>query len=279
MFRKIGMRAHDYGKSTIEELVNNIAGDGYTTIQLALKKALIDVNNFDDALTSDYAKHIERTLYNQSVDISVLGAYLNYATLDTFAREKNINIFLKHLQLAKDFGARLVGTETGSLDVNYKYHENDRHNEGFYTLRNSLNIMADRAKLLNVNMGIEPVSNHILYSAKTTQKMLKSLNNPHVKVIFDPVNIITPENYKQQEYLMKEMFDLVGDDILVVHGKDFIINNGKKEIVSPGEGLLDFNILTDLIKQSSNEIDLLAENNPRHELRHINSFFRSFVEV
>lgn len=278
MLRKIGMRAHDYGKTSIEELVNNIAGDGYTTIQLALKKALVDVNDFDDGLTTDYAKHIERTLYNQSIDISVLGVYLNYASLDIFTRENNINIFIKHLLLAKEFGARLVGTETGSLDVNYKFHEKDHSDEGFYTLKNSLDIMSDKAKVYNVNIGIEPVSNHILYSAKTTKKMLTSLNNSHVKVIFDPVNIITPSNYKNQEYIIKEMFELVGDSIQVVHGKDFIIDGGKKIVVSPGKGWLDFKLLTDLIKQSPNEIDLLAENNLRHELHQINNYFKSLFE-
>lgn len=278
MLRKIGMRAHDYGKKSIEELVGNIAGDGYQTIQLALKKAIINVDNIEDGLTKDIAIHTERILYEQNIDISVLGAYLNYGTIDVQARENNVRIFNKHIELAKDFGARLVGTETGSLDVNYKSHENNHKKEGFDMFRSSLEVMADKARTCKVNIGIEPVAHHILHTAKATREMLDCIDSKFVKVIFDPVNIITADNYKQQEYLIKEMFDLVGDSILVVHGKDYVIDQGHKTIVSPGKGLLDYELVTNLIKQSNNEVDLLAENNPIVELHRINNYFNSFFK-
>jgi L-ribulose-5-phosphate 3-epimerase len=59
-----------------------------------------------------------------------------------------------------------------------------------------------------------------------------------------------------QESILREFFDLLGDKILAVHAKDFIVDGGKISVVPPGKGLLDY----ELAKQSANEIDVLMEN-------------------
>ena len=99
MLRRIGCRAHDYGKNTIENLATMIHDHGYQTIQFAIKKACVDVDELEDALTHTFANRVYDRLHEQSIDISVLGVYLNYACVDEDRRIENLKIMNKHIYL------------------------------------------------------------------------------------------------------------------------------------------------------------------------------------
>ena len=45
---KIGVRAHDYGKMKIEELAQTLHERGYNCAQLALPKAFVEIDSYDD---------------------------------------------------------------------------------------------------------------------------------------------------------------------------------------------------------------------------------------
>ena len=116
MLRKIGCRAHDYGKNTLSTLAGLIHEDGYQTVQLAPLKAIDKMETWDDVLDSVFAHQVNKVLNQNEIDISVLGAYLNYTHPDDDIREANLEIFRRLIASAKYFGCRVVGTETGSLD-------------------------------------------------------------------------------------------------------------------------------------------------------------------
>ena len=82
LLRRIGMRAHDYGKDSMRTLLKLMEVDGYGTTQLALKKAIKGVDSLDIGLTDEVISSIIRAVKTSSCDISVFGAYLNYAHPD-----------------------------------------------------------------------------------------------------------------------------------------------------------------------------------------------------
>lgn len=54
---KIGVRAHDYGKRSIEELAALLHDEDYNAAQLALPKAFIGIDQYEDIS----AEHIEKS--------------------------------------------------------------------------------------------------------------------------------------------------------------------------------------------------------------------------
>lgn len=240
---KIGIRAHDFGKDTIENLAENIQNQGFSTIQLALKKALLDVEILELALTPEYAQNVAKVLANYNIDISVLGCYLNFAHPDLKERDRYLQLFKAHLEVSSDFGCKLVGTETGSINGDYSFHKDNHGSEAFNLLVGSLASLVEKAESVNAIVGVEGVASHIIHTPERMKQLLDAIQSKNLKVIFDPVNFITYENHQKQDDMIKNALDLFGDRIEVIHAKDFIVQNQQIKIVPPGEGLFHYDVL------------------------------------
>lgn len=260
MLNKIGVRAHDYGKSTMEDLARRIRYDGYKTTQLALKKALINAQQLDEVLNRSYFENIDEVLKEKGLEVSVLGAYLNYAGNDIESRQKNISIMKRHIQLAKYIGARMVGTETGSMNDDYTAHTGNQSEEAYVRFRDFLKDVINEAEKEDTFFAIEAVSHHIIHTPQRLNRIVRDIDSDNLKVIFDISNLMTIDNWHDQEQIMSRSFELLGDKILVVHVKDFDFVNGNKVIVALGQGKLNLDYLIDLVKKSNEKIDLLGEN-------------------
>jgi len=266
MIRRIGCRAHDYGRASIEELTSKMSGDGYKTTQLALKKALTNELHLGPKAEMKSISHIKEIMTMANMDIGVLGAYLNYAHPDSRIRQTNIEQLKQHLQIATSIGARMVGTETGSLNPDYKVHKDNHGPEAYLRFKEAIEEVMPIAGQMNTYMAVEAVAHHIIHGPSSMIQLIKGINNPRLKVIFDINNMMTYENVHKQEMMIHQMFDALEDQIWAVHVKDFDFVDGEKVIVPLGQGLLQLDVLMARVKKSGEEIDVLAENIQRERL-------------
>lgn len=278
MIRRIGCRAHDYGKDTIEILTKKMSDDGYMTTQLALRKALsyevdLSINPYFDKI-----RHIKVVMALENIDIAVLGAYLNYAHPDYETREENLRTLRQHLKIANDIGARMVGTETGSLDPLYKAHK-DNHGEAAYLrFKEAVESVIPIAFHANTYMAVEAVAHHIIHSPESMIRLIEGINDERLKVIFDINNMMTIDNTHEQEAMIHQMFDTLEEQIWAVHVKDFDFVDGEKVIVPLGEGLLKLDVLMERVKRSTQQIDVLAENIAKDKLRETSKLLSAYIE-
>jgi len=204
----IGVRAHDYGKHSPADLFSAIAGDGWKTVQLAFPKAIKGVESFDD-VTPDIANDIMAALSESGVSIAVLGVYVDPALTNEEKRKEQVRFLLQALPHAKTLGARCVGTETSvrgdTADIRALYR--------------SLEELLPEAERLGVNVGIEPVHRHTLHTPELAKLMLKDFPSPNLKIIFDPLNLLTPDTVKTQNELWKRSIDCFGEFIVAIHMK------------------------------------------------------------
>jgi len=89
--------------------------------------------------------------------------------------------------------------------------------------------------------------------------MLDTIPSPNLQVLFDPVNLLSKDNWQEQDRVIRESFDLFGDRIVIVHAKDFELEAGapKPEVI--GRGRFDFALLASLLKARKSCIDVLLE--------------------
>jgi sugar phosphate isomerase/epimerase len=274
----IGVRAHDFGKRPVEELAKRIQEKKISYIQLALSKAIEGIDNPAGILNPGLASYIRDVLYKHNIKISVLGVYLNYIHPDKEQRKRNIELFKEHIRFARDFGCSVVGTETGSLNADYSFNVENISNKAFEMLYMSLKELVDEAEKFGVFVGIEGVTSHVLTTPQRMKEMLDKINSNHLQVIFDPVNLIDINNYKDQEKIITESFELFGDKIVVIHAKDFIVEKDKLTQVAPGKGILNYKLLTDLINKRKPHIEILMEEtNPLtilESIKYIENYFK-----
>jgi sugar phosphate isomerase/epimerase len=258
---QIGIRAHDMERVGIEELVANIAKKGFKCTQLALSKAIYEVNTDKGAMTPGFALYLKRLFLKHDVDISVLGCYLNLADPDEEALKKTKEIYKAHIRFASLLGCGVVGTETGAVNSEYRPCPENRTEEALNIFIENLRDVVEYAEKMGVIIAIEPVATHIVYDMKRARKVLDAINSPNLQIIFDPINVTCKENALTNDDMIREAFELCGDEIICIHSKDYnILPDGEVQHTIAGKGIFNYDLLMSILKERKPYIHVLLED-------------------
>jgi L-ribulose-5-phosphate 3-epimerase len=255
----IGIRAHDIENLPLEELVQEISGKGLTSVQLALGKSLSDINTELGSLSPGLARYVASVFSKYNVQIAVLGCYFNMIHPDLIERKKGLERFKEHIRFARDFGCSIVATETGNVNPEIFYTEENFKEEPFLQVVESVSELVKEAEKFGVIVGIEAGVNHPVYSPKVMKRLLDSINSNNLQVILDPVNLLTIDTYQNQEEIFQEAMDLFGDRVVILHAKDFIIENNQLVPTAVGKGLLNYEYILNVLKEKKPYINILLE--------------------
>ncbi|MGI8384324.1 sugar phosphate isomerase/epimerase family protein [Robertmurraya sp. P23] len=256
----IGIRAHDIENRPLEELVKEIAGKGLTSVQLALSKSFDSINTELGSLSPGLARCIGNEFSKQHIQIAVLGCYFNMIHPDLVERRKGIERFKEHIRFARDFGCSIVATETGNVNADIIYTEDNFKEEPFLEVVESVRELVQEAEKFGVIVGIEAGVNHPVYSPKVMKRLLDTIPSNNLQVILDPVNLLTIDTYENQEEIFQEAMELFGDRVVVLHAKDFIIQNNQLTTTAVGKGLLNYDFILKLIKEKKPYMNILLED-------------------
>lgn len=232
---KIGARAHDFGKKEAEILFEEIMATGYTGIQLAFKKAIKGVNGPED-LDEAFIEGMRKTVQKSGMDIPVLGCYIEPSYIDEAKRKTEVLAFLNQMKIAKVLGAGCIGTETTNI-----MKLGDSRENGMRSLKASLNEMIIHAEELELDVAVEPVYYHVMNTPERTKEIIESIPSKRLKVIFDPVNLLSPDDVKNQKELWDRSFACFGDRITAVHLKGIKLDeNGNLVSSSFKDSIIDY---------------------------------------
>lgn len=252
---KVGVRAHDFGRLPVAELAKTVKNAGFDCVQLAPTKAIADILHFDD-VTDRHLETISREFAAVDLEISVFGCYVEPSLPDKQQRIENIRYFTDGLANAKKVGVKLVGTETTNLAIDTSSSERETV---YLTLLDSVKRMAEAAERHNVWVGIEPVAEHTLNTPSLARRLLDTVGSDKLKIIFDPVNLVLPSTVHQQREIFAETFQLLGEQIEVVHLKDIVIEGNEKVWRKIGDGVIDYQFIFDWLHANKPQIPLLRE--------------------
>lgn len=254
---KIGVRAHDYGRHGVAELAALLKKEGYQAVQLAIPKSFTGITCYED-ITEALCEQIRGEFEKQEIEIAVMGCYMDLGNPDETVRAQAVATFRRCLRLNKILGARVVGSETA-----YPHLSRLEKHRWFPAMMESLKELCDEAERLDVWMAVEPVGWHPLEDAETAAEVLRALGSDHVKIIFDPANVLErPAEINQGAY-WKRCLKLLGDDIEAIHLKDFTVDeNGAYVPKLLGEGDMDYSVLSEWLKKRADMPLLREEMNP-----------------
>ena len=276
---RLGVRAHDFGKLPVEELAGRIAGKGFTCVQLAPPKAIAGFDADLGRISPGFAGHVKEAFQRQQLQIAVLGCYINLADPDAGQRQQQLDRFKEYLRLARDFGCSVVGTETGSINPDFSFHPGNRGEEAFQTVLGGVRELVAEAEKFGVFVGIEGVERYVISDPPRIRRLIDGIGSNNLQIIFDPVNLLSVENYRRQEDIIKESFELFGDRIAILHAKDFIVEGGSLRSVLAGQGGLNYGLLMDLIKARKPDINILMEDTQPETVETGVRFLRGFFPV
>lgn len=235
---QLGVRAHDLGQVSIEELKKKMHQYQLTHVHFAIKKSFPDSLTSIQKMTPGTANYFRSHFDQAGITLSILGSYVNIVATDLEARMQAIVDFKKHIHLAKDFGAAMVATETGSVGKGYTL--NNFTEEAYQKALTSVREMVQEAERFGVTVAIESGINHPIHTAQLAKRLVDDIDSPNLKIILDCANLMSVSNYKNQINVVKEAFELLDEHIVALHIKDFIVKDDKIKIVPVGQGWMDY---------------------------------------
>jgi L-ribulose-5-phosphate 3-epimerase len=230
---KLGIRLHDIGQFSFREHKDLYKSYGFSGLQLVPNKA------FKEGLSS-----LESSDFIHSFpfeDVWMLGAYFNMIHPDRDIKQNGMTHFKKMLKFANTYKIPYVGTETGSKmgspwGYDPKNHTKESYDEVVDVLKELLRFTDD----LETQIAIEGAYAHTIYAPKVMRRLLDDLKNPHLKVTLDLFNLLNLDQFHDYKSIWLEALSLLKEDIVIIHLKDFVIENDQFKLVGLGKGLFDY---------------------------------------
>lgn len=274
---RIGVRAHDFGKLPADILAEKIAMKGLASVQLTLEEAISDIDASYGKLNTGIAYSIGETFRKHNLQIAVLSCYINPIHPDVNIRIRNLERFKEFIRFARDFGCSIIGTETGSVNEDVSFDIRNHSEENYQLFMSSLKELVEEAEKFGVFVGIEGVERFVINSPHRVKRMLDEVKSNHVQIIFDPLNLLSPENHSDRDKIIKDSFELFGDRIAIFHAKDYIIENGKIKSVQLGEGLMNYELIGRLIEAHKPYLNIIMEDVEVSKVERSISYLEKFL--
>lgn len=261
----LGIRAHDFQSLPLQKLIGKIKEYRFSHIQFAAHKSFPESVPTLSSLSPGTAAYFGESFRQAGIKIAVLGCYVNIVDSDPDKRAQALKDFSTHLRLARDFGASLVGTETGSVGDGYT--PDNFTEDAFQEVVASVKEMVAEAERFGVTIGIEAGLNHPLYTAQLAKRLLDLVPSNNLQIILDCANLMSPDNYREQEAVITEALELLGDRIAVIHLKDFTVEDGNIVILPVGQGQLQFAPILHYMKYKRPHIQGILESTEEEHLQ------------
>jgi len=257
---QLGIRLHDSENLPLEQRLAAVRAQGFTCAHIALAK-LGNVPATNTSMTPGYATYLRRTFETAGIDIAVLGCYLNLAHPDPVKLHELQQRYIAHMRFASLLGCSVVGTETGSPNAEYAFDiEASRTEEALETFITNLKPVVKAAESFGVIVAIEPVYKHIVHSPERASRVLDEIESPNLQIIFDPVNLLHPDNLDRRDEILGEAMDLLGDDIAIIHLKDYVLEDGEMKAVGCGFGEMKYDDIVKFAVEKKPYIQATLEN-------------------
>lgn len=276
---RLGVRAHDFGKLPVGELAERIAAKGFCCAQLAPTKAIAGFDTDAGRLSPGFAWQVAREFERRGIQVAVLGCYINLADPDAGRRAVQLERFKEYVRHARDFGCSVVGTETGSLNPDYSFHPGNRGEAAFQAVLSAVRELVREAEKFGVFVGIEGVERYVVSDVRRIRRLLDEVDSGNLRIIFDPVNLLSIENHEHQNDIIREAFELWGERMAIIHAKDFVVEGDRLRSVPSGQGRLNHELLMRLVQTQKPEISILMEETDADSVDAGRRFLNSFSEA
>ena len=263
---QLGIRLHDVNtglapeKQTMEARAETARAEGFSCVHLAFSKVIKGVTFDDCALTEGLAMYTRRVFARSGLDTAVLGCYLNLAHPEPEKLKEIQSRYYGHIRAAALMGAGVVGTETGAPNAAYKMDGNTHTREALDTFIRGLAPVVECAEHYGVTVAIEPVWKHIVYDADRAVQVLSAIGSRNLRIILDPVNLLYPGNAGRREQVIGDAIEKLGDQVAVVHLKDFVPAGEDLKSVAAGTGEMDYTNILRFMKERKPYIQATLEN-------------------
>lgn len=229
------------------------------------------------AVTTAACQKIGKPFIDARLTIAGVSAHTNFVDPDRRRRKKMIQRFDALVEHCKDFGASHVVTETGTLNPDHPW-EDFSENHTTAALEAFLEAIAPSVRLaekLGVTILLEGYVNHVISTGKIAASVRERLGES-VGFIMDPANFFTKGMVVSSKKHLKTLFEEIGANAPVAHGKDVRVVGAQVATPRAGSGAMDYYEFLTLLSEYQPGAPLILEQLRPEELRETVDFIDRF---
>ena len=275
---KLMIRAHDLGIKGEAAVASAVSACGLYGIQLVVYKCTDDIKYEPGAINHARAEEIGNTLRSGSVEVPLIGAYFNPVHPNCEKISKGIAVFKDYLDVARELGCDTVGSETGSYNGDpWIYHPMNHSDEALDRVVETFSSLADHAAERGVYIGMEGAFGHVCHTPERLAEAIKRIGRDNVRIIFDLYNYLDISNVESAYDILDRGIDIFGNNILLFHVKDFVIEGDKLKQCGVGRGVLDYNRILSKIYSKNPDAILVLEGTTGEDIGYAVSYLRKII--
>ncbi len=266
---KIGIFAKTFGRPTIDELFQAIGSYGIYSVQFNMSCAGLET--FPGQVSSELLRRIVDAAEKATMELSALSGTFNMAHPDPAIRFDGLEKFKLLCEIAVQLRIPVVTLCTGTRDPAnmWKWHPDNDSREAWDDMVQSIEAALIVAEKNNLILAFEPESENVASSARRARELLDELQNPRLRIVIDPANLISPK--RDQKEVLDKAFTLLRGAIVIAHAKD---RNNDFKPCAAGKGILDFEYYLRCLKEIGFTGPLIMHGLEEEDVR----FSREFLE-
>lgn len=228
--------AKTYPAPGIDAPFASAARDGYAGVQYNLVCA--GLKSLPEVLPAGLPESVAAAASSRGISIDALSGTYNMAHPDADVRRSSRTGFTNVVAAAKAMGAPTVTLCTGSRNAAdmWAHHPDNATPAAWADLRDELDFALDLAQAAGIKLAIEPEPGNVISDAQVASRLLREVGSSSLGIILDAANLLPPEKLPEQDRVVREALDLLGESLLIAHGKD-VDASGK--VVPAGRGAVD----------------------------------------
>jgi sugar phosphate isomerase/epimerase len=242
---ELGIFARIFTRPTAGEVAAAVAGAGFGLVQLNLS-SIGEPTVPPVGAAVDFAG-IRSAFEGQGVKIWGLSCTYNLVHPDLAFRDEYTARAEWLIGRAPELGAEFVTLCSGTRDAEdmWRAHPSNSSPEAWAELRASLDKLLPAAEGAGVRLGIEPEPGNIVPDANHASDLLAELGHDasFIGIVLDPANLVTPATAFDQDTILRQAFDVLGNQTVCLHAKD-VVDTGS--YAAAGLGQLDYDLVFEL---------------------------------
>lgn len=264
---KIGVCSTDFESDTIDKIFQKMASFGFRATQFSY----VSVGE-DEMLKNVREEMIEEILAasrKYDVEITAVNATFNMTNPDKDILAECIRRMEFMCRANQMLGCDILTLCTGSMNTEsmWRYHPDNESPEAWDKMIGTMSRVAEIADNYHMYLAMETEASNIVSTPEKARRAMDQVGYSRLKMIIDCANLfhVGTAHRENVAATVRHAFDCFGDDIILAHGKDIAESEGI-EFAPVGEGIVDYDLFLQLLKEHSYEGNMIVHGIYKEEL-------------
>lgn len=265
---QVGVFSRTFEREAFSDVLDAVVDNDFELVHLNLKSAGLDP--FHTHLSNEQCEAIRRQIAARGLRLIGVSCTFNAIHPNVQQRAREIAFAADLINRTPELGTNFASLSTGTRhpDDMWRAHTANDDRSAWIDLRHTLERLLGVAAATGVFLGIEPERANVVSSAPRARRLLDELDSELLKIILDPANLLSVATAARQAEIMNEALELLASDVHVVHAKDFSKDGAR----GAGLGLVDFELLFELLDEYGLHVPLLLHELPESDLGRAREF-------